>query len=78
MRLKVFIKNNIFTIVLAVIGMTGGFLYWKFVGCASGTCPIKSNIYFMTIYGGLIGGLLGNVFQGFNRKKGSSDKGSSV
>lgn len=78
MRLKVIIKNNIFTIVLSVIGMTGGFLYWKFVGCTSGTCPIKSNMSLMTIYGGLIGGLLGNVFQVFNRKKGSSDKGSSV
>jgi hypothetical protein len=73
MRLKVFIKNNILTIILALIGMLGGFLYWKFVGCASGTCPIKSNMSLMTAYGGVIGGLLGNMFQGFNRKKGNSE-----
>ena len=78
MRLKVFIKNNILTLVLAMVGMLGGFLYWKFVGCASGTCPIKSNMMLMTVYGGLIGGLLGNVFQGFNRKKGSSKNRESV
>jgi predicted MFS family arabinose efflux permease len=73
MRLKVFIKNNILTIILAVIGMVGGFLYWKFVGCESGTCAIKSNMWLMTAYGGVIGGLIGNMVQGFNRKKGSSE-----
>jgi len=73
MRLKVFIKNNILTIILAMIGMVGGFLYWNFVGCASGTCAIKSNMSLMTAYGGVIGGLIGNMFQGFNRKKGSSE-----
>lgn len=52
--------------------MVGGFLYWKFIGCASGTCPIKSNVLLMTVYGGVIGGLFGNIFQGFNSKKGSS------
>jgi len=69
MRIKEFIRSNIFTIVLAIIGMAGGFLYWKFFGCADGTCAIKSNVWLMTVYGGLIGGLLGNVFQGFKKKK---------
>lgn len=57
-----------------ILGLFGGFLYWKFVGCADGTCPIKSNMSLMTIYGGVIGGLFGNIFQGFNRKKGGSEK----
>ncbi len=70
--LKVIIKNNILTIILAFVGMAGGFLYWKFIGCASGTCAIKSNVLLMTVYGGAIGGLFGNIFQGFNSKKGSS------
>jgi hypothetical protein len=70
MRLKVLAKTYILTIILTVIGLIGGFMYWKFIGCASGTCAIKSNMLLMTVYGGLIGGLFGNIFNGFNRKKG--------
>jgi hypothetical protein len=36
-------------------GGLGGFLYYYFVGCASGTCPITSNPYISIIWGGLIG-----------------------
>ncbi|MFZ4591833.1 MAG: hypothetical protein ACOYN6_12600 [Ignavibacteria bacterium] len=70
MRLKVLVKKYILTIILTVIGLIGGFMYWKFIGCASGTCAIKSNMLLMTVYGGLIGGLFGNIFNGFNSKKG--------
>lgn len=42
-------------IIISVIGGIGGFLYWKFVGCASGTCPLTSNWLIMTGYGILIG-----------------------
>jgi hypothetical protein len=70
MRLKVLVKKYILTIILTVVGLVGGFMYWKFIGCASGTCAIKSNMLLMTVYGGLIGGLFGNIFNGFNRKKG--------
>ncbi|MCX6156829.1 MAG: hypothetical protein WCK13_09710 [Ignavibacteriota bacterium] len=70
MRLKVLVKKYILTIILTVVGMAGGFLYWKYVGCASGTCAIKSNVMLMTGYGGVIGGLFGSMFKGFNRKKG--------
>ncbi len=38
-----------------VIGGIGGFLYYKIVGCSSGTCPITSNPYVSTLYGSLIG-----------------------
>jgi hypothetical protein len=37
------------------IGAIGGFLYYHFVGCASGTCGITSNPYMSTIFGGLLG-----------------------
>ena len=33
----------------------GGFAYYYFVGCVSGTCPITSNPWISTAYGGLIG-----------------------
>ena len=45
-----------------VIGAAGGYLYWYFVGCVSGSCAITSSPVNSTLYGGLMGGLLGNVF----------------
>ena len=62
------IKNNIITVAGFFIGMVGGFLYWQYVGCASGTCPITSSWKIMLIYGGAIGGLLGNMVQDITRK----------
>ena len=48
-------------IVLTLLGLCGGYLYYRLVGCATGTCPISSNPYSSTIYGGVIGFLLGVV-----------------
>lgn len=42
-----------------VLGAGGGYLFYRFVGCASGACPVSSNPYFSVIYGGVIGLLLG-------------------
>lgn len=38
-----------------LLGAVCGFLYYKFVGCPSGACPITANPYTSTIYGALIG-----------------------
>jgi hypothetical protein len=38
-----------------VLGALGGFAYYHFVGCTSGTCPITSNPWASTAYGALIG-----------------------
>lgn len=67
--MKKFFRKNIITVILGITGLSAGFLYWKFVGCADGTCAIKSNMSLMTVYGGVIGALLGNVIQGFTVKK---------
>jgi hypothetical protein len=40
------------------LGGTGGFLYYYYVGCQSGTCPITSNPWITVLYGTLIGGIL--------------------
>lgn len=47
-------------IIGITLGALGGFLYWRFIGCTSGTCPITSNWYSSAGYGALIGALLGN------------------
>ena len=64
-----FIKKNIVSIVLFFIGAICGFLYWKFVGCANGACAIKSNPYLMTLYGAILGYLLGGTIDGFVAKR---------
>ncbi len=47
-------------IIGALLGAVAGFLYWKFVGCASGSCPITSKWYNSTLYGLMMGALLGS------------------
>lgn len=55
-------RKIMITSIGVIIGGIAGFLYWKFIGCASGTCYIQSNPYRMTIYAAVIGGLLFNSF----------------
>ncbi|MCX6334575.1 MAG: DUF6132 family protein [Bacteroidia bacterium] len=50
-------------LIFGVVGAAGGFLYWKFVGCQSGTCPVKSVWYWSTLYGALIGMLAGSIIR---------------
>ncbi|RMF58411.1 MAG: hypothetical protein D6748_08765 [Calditrichaeota bacterium] len=47
---------------VALFGAIGGLLgfgYYYFIGCNSGTCPITSNPYISTIYGFVMGAVLG-------------------
>lgn len=41
-----------------VVGAAGGYAYYHFIGCTSGACPISSNPYISTAYGGILGALL--------------------
>ncbi len=44
------------------LGAVAGFLYWKFVGCSSGTCMITSKPINSTLYGALMGFLVAGIF----------------
>jgi hypothetical protein len=58
-----FISKNILAIIGIVAGAVGGYLYYHFVGCTSGTCPITSKPLNSTIYGAIMGGLFFSLFK---------------
>lgn len=51
------------TILGIVIGAIGGYLYYYFIGCNSGTCVITSKPLNSTVYGAVMGGLLFNGYK---------------
>ncbi|HMQ68907.1 MAG TPA: DUF6132 family protein [Ignavibacteria bacterium] len=59
------------TYIGIIIGAVAGFLYWKFIGCESGTCPITSNKYISVTYGAILGSLLFSTFAGASTKSSS-------
>ncbi|MGE0589953.1 MAG: DUF6132 family protein [Cyclobacteriaceae bacterium] len=56
------------------VGAIGGYLYWYYVGCVSGSCAITSSPVNSTIYGALMGGLFLNTFES---KKGKDETGKA-
>ncbi len=54
------------TLIGILVGAIGGYAYYYFVGCASGTCAITSNPLNSTLYGSMMGGLL---FSNFKKEK---------
>ena len=59
------IKRKKLALIFLVLGAIGGFLYWKFVGCLSGTCAIKSVWYWSTLWGAAVGYLIGDFINDF-------------
>jgi F0F1-type ATP synthase assembly protein I len=57
------IKRSVPGIAGVAIGATGGFIYYKTVGCSSGSCPITSNPWLSIIWGSVIGYFLGSMFK---------------
>lgn len=68
-KINKYLKSNILTTSGVILGLIAGILYWKFVGCKSGTCPITSSWYGSAIYGALLGGLILSLFEKNDKKK---------
>lgn len=58
-----FIEKYKFIIIGIFVGAIGGFAYYYFVGCASGTCAITSKPLNSTLYGAMMGGLFFSSFK---------------
>jgi hypothetical protein len=54
-------KSIYFILGGVALGALGGYAYWYFIGCNTGSCPITSIWYHSAAYGAMMGGLLGNI-----------------
>ena len=57
------LKEQVLAIIGIILGAIGGYLYWHYIGCVSGTCPITSSPIMSTIWGAILGGLLLSMFK---------------
>ncbi|RPI06834.1 MAG: hypothetical protein EHM64_01415 [Ignavibacteriae bacterium] len=56
-HLKAYFAGSIWRkrLLFSFIGALGGYAYYYYIGCASGTCPISSNPWISTFYGAGMG-----------------------
>ena len=70
---NIFMKNwmqkNKLYLIGALVGAIAGFLYWKYIGCLTGTCAITSNPIRSTIYGAVMGSLVLSIFNKSQKKQ---------
>ncbi|MCC5915784.1 MAG: hypothetical protein JJU02_00510 [Cryomorphaceae bacterium] len=57
-----FITAHRQTILGVVLGLIAGYLYYHFIGCNSGACSITSSPLNSSLYGGLVGWLIFDMF----------------
>ena len=53
-------KHTLTTAAGIIIGAVGGYLYYHFYSCATGTCGITSSPYASALWGGFFGFFLTN------------------
>jgi len=58
MKIRKWIRPVLFTLGGALVGLA----YYRFIGCASGSCPITSSPFGSMLYMGLVGWLVSGIF----------------
>jgi hypothetical protein len=67
-------KNNYMVVSGILAGLAGGFLYYYFIGCRTGSCPITSSPWISMLWGAVMGYL---IFDMFRAKKKEINPGES-
>jgi hypothetical protein len=71
--MKKWIQVNRLYIIGGLLGAIAGFLYWKYVGCLTGTCAITSNPVRSTIYFAFMGSFLLGLFKKTSKEQIQND-----
>lgn len=61
--MKRFVKQHVLVAIGLVLGAIAGYTYYRFAGCASGTCAITASPVNSTIYFSIMGGILFSMFK---------------
>lgn len=61
--IKRWILSNKLYLIGALAGAVIGFVYWKMIGCQSGTCLITANPYRSTLYFAGMGAVFLGIFK---------------
>ncbi len=61
--MKEWLSKNKLIVIGSLIGALAGYLYYKYVGCLTGTCAITSNPIRSAVYFAVLGGLVFNLFK---------------
>ena len=67
--MKIWLNKNKIPLLTSVLGAISGYLYWHYVGCSLGSCAITSVWWRSTIYGVIMGWLLGSLINEYVNKK---------
>ncbi len=60
-----------------VIGILVGYAYFYFIGCRSGSCPLRANPYYNMLIGGLLGYIVTDWIAMAAHKRKFKDKSGS-
>ena len=61
-------------IALPLVGSAGGWLYYRYVGCTTGTCAVTSSLWLSTGFGCILGSLLYTVLWPGHGKRQDCDR----
>ena len=62
------------TLVMGILlGGVGGYMYYQFIGCSTGSCPITSQPINSTLYGAMMGGILFSTFKKQEKRNDGND-----
>jgi hypothetical protein len=67
--MKKWILLNKLYILGAFAGALAGLMYWKFIGCLTGSCAITSDPYRSSLYFAFMGALVAGFFKKENKNR---------
>ncbi len=68
-------RSHARAVAAGLLGAGAAAAYAHFVGCRTGTCPLTSNVWVATIYGGAVGALVGWPSRARGAQERAADRG---